>query len=186
MRLVLIGLELVSHGGTQAWNPSGGQSGEPDDKIVGQVTRSQDYPHLKWRAIYAVQATEMGREAVIQDAKRELESWTKRTAPRVEGKSLVELILEDGEGWEPRVVAQRYGVDEGFVRRKRMHANPPRGTEDGRKILPDDETTSDQTTAVAALRRRGLSQNEIAKTLGISQPTVSRLLKEARFRRSAA
>lgn len=174
MKAILLRLELVSHGATQAWNPSGGHSGEPDDRTVSLVLQHENPPHVRWRIIYDRQYTDAGREAVIKDAGRELESWTRRTAPQIDSKSLVDLILEDGEGWEPKVVAQRYGVDVAFVRRKRMHAG--RGTEDGKKLLPDTEPEDRQGKA-RELRRNGLSTRQIALILGVSQSAVMKWIK---------
>lgn len=177
MGAILVRLELLSHGATQAWNPSGGQSGEPDDKTVAQVVSSENPPHIRWRIIYDRQVTDAGREAVITDAKAELESWSKRTAPQIAGKSLVELILEDGEGWEPKIVAQRYGVDEGFVRRKRLNAG--RGTEDGRKVLSEVAEVVDRTEQARELRKQGLSTRQIAVVLGCHQTQVMRWIRKS-------
>lgn len=188
---VLLKLELVSHGSCQAWNPSGGQSGEPDDKVFGQVERGCGHqsdgdewcrhcdPHIRYRIQYRRQQTDLGREAVIGDAEAELAAWT-GTAPRakIDGKSLVDLILEDGEGWEPKIVAQRYGVDEAFVRRKRMHADPPRGSEDGKKLMPDPEPI-DRSEKAREFRARGMSTRMIAETLGVSQSAVMKWIRRA-------
>ena len=176
MRIILLSLELISHGSTQAWNPSGGQSGEPDDKTVNQVIAHDQPPHLQWKAIYAIQATDLGREAVITDAKKELDSWTRRVAPRITGKTLEELILEDGEGWDPKIVAQRYGCDANFVRRKRLAAG--RGTEDGKKLLPAPEPI-DRAEKARELRARGASTRTIAETLGVTQSAVMKWIRKA-------
>ena len=185
MAAVLLRLELVSHGSTQAWNPSGGFSGEPDDKIVTLVASRPTFPHLQWRQRYEKAASagdwlECG--AVLRAATAELEAWTRRTAPRIEGKPLAEILIEDGEGHEAEVVARRFGVDAAFVRRRRLAVG--RDVETGKKLVVTAQ--DDQVDVAATLHRRGLSQKEIALTLGISQPTVHRLLKEARFRRIPA
>lgn len=169
MAAILLRLELVSHGTTQAWNPSGGHSGEPDDKIAAQAQRPEKPPHIRWWIIYHRQTTDAGRLEVITDARQELESWTRRTAPRIEGKTLVELILEDGEGFEPQVVAQRYGVDVAFVRRKRMIAD--KDTETGRAAQPHDGSVA-RCEEARELRRRGMSSRQIALILGVSQSAV--------------
>jgi hypothetical protein len=177
MAAVLLRLELVSMGATQAWNPSGGQSGEPDDRVVSQVARHENPPHIRWRIIYERQATDAGREAVIADASKELEQWTRRVAPRIEGKSLVELILEDGEGWEPKIVAQRYGVDAAFVRRKRM--TDKRDTEDGKKLPDRVEEALDRMEKAKELRRQGLSTRQIAEILACHQTQVMRWVRKS-------
>lgn len=170
MAAILLRLELVSHGGTQAWNPSGGHSGEPDDRMAAIAQRPERPPHVRWRIIYEQQETDAGRIAVIADATAELESWTRRTAPRIEGKSLVELILETGAGHEPEAVAQRYGVDAAFVRRKRMHAG--KDMETGQDIEQADEQQVDPREKARELRRKNLSTRQIAMILGVSQSAV--------------
>lgn len=177
MTAILLRLELLSHGGTQAWNPSGGQSGEPDDKMVGIVVGRPDFPHLAWRRRYDEQGDDVGRERIITEAEKELKAWTGQgERPKIEGASLVDLILEDGEGWEPKVVAQRYGVDEAFVRRKRMAAG--RGTEDGKELLPNADPV-DRTEKARELRRRGMSTRMIAETLGVSQSAVMKWIRQS-------
>ena len=176
MAAILLRLELVSHGSSQAWNASGGQSGEPDDKMVAVVAGRPTFPHLLWRERYENAQTDLARATIIAGAREELKAWTHRTGPKIEGKPLSEIIIEDGEGFEAEVVARRFGVDAGFVRRIRMKA--ARGTEDGRKIAPDDNPT-DRRSKARELRRRGLSTRQIAEILECHQTQVMRWIREA-------
>lgn len=176
MRGILLRLELLSYGSTQAWNPSGGHSGEPDDRIITLVLVHDQPPHIHYRDQYAAQTTPADRAKVIEEARLELKHWTGHERPRIEGKTLVELILEDGEGWEPQIVAQRFGVDAAFVRRKRMIAGYD--TETGK---PSTKTTepADRLERARDLRQRGMSTRQIALILGCHQTQVMRWIKKA-------
>lgn len=169
MRTVLLRLEMLSHGATQAWNPSGGHSGEPDDRVVTMVLRHDEPPHLKWKRIYRVTLGADAKEQVVKDAAKELEEWCKRPAAPAGSKSFVEIMIEDGDGYEPQIVAQRYGVDIAYVRRQRARAG--RDTETGRKLAPVDES-SDRPAKARELRRRGMSTRQIAFILSVSQSAV--------------
>lgn len=178
MRGILLRLELLSHGATQAWNPSGGQSGEPDDRIITILLIHDTPPHIHYRNLYEQQQTHADRETIITQARDELKHWTGHTPrPRIEGKTLVELILEDGEGWEPEIVAQRFGVDPGFVRRKRMVAGYD--TETGKASSPTITEPADRLERAKDLRQRGLSTRQIALILGCHQTQVMRWIKKA-------
>lgn len=175
MRTVLLGLELLSHGATQAWNPSGSPSGEPDDRTVTFVLRHEEPPHLAWQRIYNRQRHDTGRETVIDDAAKELNTWTRRSAAQIEGKPITQWIIDDGEGWEPAIVAQRFGVDEAFVRRTRMRAD--RGTEDGKPVQQTSGPV-DRPTKARKLRAGGMSTRQIAVILDTHQTQVMRWIRQ--------
>lgn len=174
MAAILLRLEMVSHGSTQAWNASGGHSGEPDDRMVALIAGRVSFPHLAWRDEYEGQSSVLGREEVIAGATRDLEAWTKRTLPQVEGKSLAAIIVEDGEGFDAQIVAQRFNVDAALVRRFRMRAN--RGTEDGREVVPSG--SEDRPSRAREFRRAGLSTRQIAAILGCHQTQVMRWVRD--------
>ena len=172
MAAILLRLELVSHGSTQAWNPSGGHSGEPDDRIVALI--GDAFPHVVWRERYEAQTDDLGRERVITDATQELESWTRRVAPRVEGRPLRDLVVEDGEGFPAKIVAERFGVDVAYVRRWRNRAG--RDTETGREAQSVAENRPER---ARELRRQGLSTRQIATILACHQTQVMRWIRDA-------
>lgn len=176
MASVLLRLEMLSHGSTQAWNASGGHSGEPDDRVLTLVLSADEPPHLRWRRIYRTAITIDGRLRIIDEAQQELRFWTRRTVPQVENtKSLVDLILEDGEGYEPAVVARRFGVDVAYVRRQRARAQ--RGTEDGRELHADEP--ADRVSKARELRGAGLSTRQIAVILDCHQTQVMRWIRKS-------
>jgi transposase-like protein len=175
MATVLLRFEMVSNGSCQAWNPSGGHSGEPDDKVVLLMLRHDEPPHLRWKRIYSRATSALQCVQIIESATQELEAWTRRVAPKVENtKSLVDLILEDGKGHEPDVVARRFGVDAAYVRRLRARAGI--GIEDGRKI--DLNGNGDRPAKARQLRARGMSTRQIATILDAHQTQVMRWIRQ--------
>lgn len=179
MRAILMRLELLSFGSVQAWNPSGGRSGEPDDRFVSLVLRADEPPHLHYRARYDGAKSDGGRERVIDAAQAELESWSRRTAPvPAETRPLDKLILEDGAGWEAELVARRFGVDPAFVRRVRQRANL--GSDDGCPVVPmDGMDIAEKRRHAQELKARGLSQRQIGLHLGVDAKTVRKYLSAA-------
>lgn len=181
MRETLAKLEMLSHGATVSYNKSGGESGEPDDKVAGQVARGvEEPPHVLFRRRYDDQAGDVGRRTVWEEADAELKAWKRRTAPVQNTISEDEQILEDGEGWDPEWVGRRFDRSPAWVRRLRQRNG--RHSETG---LPAASDTGDLTDWIVNMNRGGLSQPQIAKRLGTSQATVSRTLKMHRFRRQS-
>lgn len=179
MRAILLRLELLSHGSTQAWNGSGGHSGEPDDRMVGLIGSTRLLPHIVWRRLYDQAASDERRADVIDAAGSELADWTRRSAPAPgTAKSLTDLIVEDGEGHDPRSVGQRFGVDAAFVRRIRHGAGLD--TETGRKPEPVVPTgNAEKAERARELRARGLTLRQIALHLRIGVGNVHRILSDA-------
>lgn len=176
MREILFRLELVSNGSTQAWNSSGGQSGEPDDKVVTQAAVAHllgEMPaHLAYRVRYERASTEGGRARIVTEAREELKALTRRIAPMpTDTKTLADVIIEESVGYEPRVVAQHYGVDPTYVRRTRMRAG--RDPETGRVPRPVRQPDIEQRRRRAQeLRERGLTVRQIAMHLRVSPRTI--------------
>jgi len=175
MRQVLLRLEMVGHGATQAWNASGGHSGEPDDRMVAQIVRGEQPPHLIYARRWQTAKTESSRLTILTEAEAELTSWIKRQSPAVATKSDSEIMLEDGAGHSAETAARRFGVHQAFIRR--LRAKNDRDPETG---LP---WGSERAELASELSRSGLSQAQIAKRLGVSQQSVSRLIQRHRFRR---
>jgi transposase len=168
MRTVLMRLELLSHGSTQAWNASGGHSGEPDDRTITMVLVGDEPPHLRYRRLYGTATTDEARIRIVTEAETELTSWLRRKELPKTTISLVDLILEDGKGYEPDLVARRYGVDAAFVRRQR--ARKDLDTETGEKAAAVDR--SDKPAKARELRKLGMSTRQIAFMLDASQSAV--------------
>ena len=170
MRGVLARLELISHGSVQAWNPAGGR-GRQDALYPPGDPRP---PHIVFRELYDAAGSDEKRRGVIGAARAELESWTRRTA-RVEASvSLEDLIIEKGVGWDAESVALSLRCNVRRVRKTRRE----RARDELGYLL-------EAPAAVLAvlLAAEGLPQVVIARRLGVSQPTVSRMLRFRRGRR---
>ena len=178
--VVLWKLELISHGPCQAWNPSGGHTGEPDDRVVAIVDRGDDPEHLSYRRRYLKAKTTTSREAVIRDAEETHLAMVKRQKPATVSISEMDVICRDGEGWEAEVIARERRVTPSFVRKARVADG--RDPETGYKLALSIEGMSRADWA-RSLQEQGLSQAEIADRMSTSQPTVSRLLKTRRIDR---
>lgn len=178
---ILFKLELLSWGGTQAWNKSGGPGGEPDDRMVSLVQRQKSYlerpPHLHYRELYGRQSSNAGRLAVLTEATEHWQSSVKRTASTEDtenAKTFEECILEDGEGWSAEAVGQHFNIAAAFVRRIReRHA---RSTEDGSEV---NGCVDDPVSRAKELQKKGLTTRQIALTLGSNHTQVARWLKRA-------
>lgn len=174
MRVVLMRLEMCSFGSTQAWNASGGFSGEPDDKVVFQVVRRDDPPFVVYGRRYAGCRTDDQRRACISDATSELEAILVRptSAKDAPWVSVETVVLQDDIGSEPQIVAYRRGLSVAHVRKIRMRDG--RDAESGEKLdgvaarLP----ASERRLRAAELRDRGLSLRQIALHLRVSAEMV--------------
>lgn len=177
MRTVLLRLELLSQGSTQAWNASGGHSGEPDDRMVAIVARSEKPLLVFYREMFDRAWSDRRREEIIEAAEKEVNDWVKRPAPAPEQtKPLEEWILEDGVGYEPEIVARKFNVDAAFVRRVRQRNG--RGSEDGRVTEVVLLGLVERAAKARELRDKGLSLRQIGMYLNVGASTVSRYLSE--------
>ena len=179
MRGLLARLEMLSHGSVQAWNASGGHSGEHDDKMVAIVARRvEEAPHVFYRRVYFAAETK-NRERIYEEALGVYKAWVRTPLPpqrdddgEEKNVTLEGWILEDGKGWEPELVARRFNVDPAFVRRIRQRKQ--RNTETG---LPLDGTVvarDERAERAKELHAKGLTLRQIALHLGTDPTTVRR------------
>jgi hypothetical protein len=176
MRAVLTQLELCSSGATQAWNASGGGSGEPDDRLVNLVIRSEEPTYLRYARRWDGCKSDRSRQLVLDEAKAELEHWRKRQAPVAESIPLEQMILEDGQGKDVLLVASQFRVDQALVRRLRARHSRDQDTGLPLDGLPRPEPSERRTEALR-LQANGLTYRQIAMYLGCTATTVMRDLK---------
>jgi hypothetical protein len=148
VRQIAAELELLSHGATTSFGASG--SGVPGSREPSGESRP---PHLAFLADW-----DRNGDSVLERWNQTLKSWKGGGKVRPAGVSEREIVLTDGEGFSPDDVAMRYRLTASMVRKWRL--------EDGRNV-----DTGKRVTA------KGKTQQEIAAELGVSQPTVHRLLK---------
>lgn len=176
---ILLRLELVSHAATLNYNPSGGQGGEPDDRMVALVLRNDEPPHLTFRRRYRGCVTDKDRAAVITAAQAELDVWTKprdwqalKDAPSITED---QVILADGQGWSPEDLAQAHRTTPSRVRKLRKAAGLD--TETGKERVADALDRDEKIVKARELRDNGHSNKQIALILGTSPQTVARFLQ---------
>jgi hypothetical protein len=169
MRRILARLELVSHGSVQAWNASGGHSGEPDDRIVALIARGTErYPHELYREAYNLADTDKDRAMVLEQAAAELKSIIKRASAGNATLSFDDLVIEDGQGYSVAMAAHHFNVSSAFIRRVRVRRG--RDPEDGRQPVE----VVDRAARARELRAQGLSTREIALMVGTNLKQVWR------------
>jgi len=117
------------------------------------------------------EAVKAPAEEHVEEARAELQAIRRRdpdTLVPEEGRDAwEERLIEEGEGYEARVVATSFSTSVQVVTRARK--------KHGRDPNNGLEVSSPEVRA-AQLRKQGLNQGQIARALGVSQPTVSRLL----------
>ena len=175
MRKILLKLECLSYGSTQAWNPSGGHSGEPDDRVMLQVLQPTSALHLVYRRRYESQLSDDGRLRVIEEAEKEWDHYRQRQDPPPEQKgSFDDWILEDFVGVPAQEVAIRRLTTASHVRKVRLRAG--HDPEVGGAVLPMGQRLArdERQKRVKELRAKGLSQRQIAMHLQCDVATVNR------------
>lgn len=174
MRGLLGRLEMLSHGSTQAWNKSGGQSGEPDDRMVATVAkRVEEAPHVFYRRVYEAASSDESRRSIFREAEGLLNEWTCRTAPLIaESVPLADLVITDGAGHPAEYVAQHFNLDPAFVRRLRVRRE--RDPENGELPVIIDRPRDERIVKAKEMRDRGLSLKQIAMHLGTNAMSVKR------------
>jgi len=175
-RHVLLHLELVSHGACQAWN-SDGRGGQDHVLPPGEL----DPPHIRHRRYWDRQVSDDGRRLVLKIASDELASITRRTTTIVS--------LSDREILTRNVLDCKGELDTDAAVRCRCTIKQVR------EIRVRNDLTADRGERIiggnraewaAKLKSQGLTETAIAERMGVSQPTVNRLLKARRLRVAAA
>lgn len=165
---ILAQMEMVSHGTTMRWNPSGG-TGESD------LPPGEPHPmHEHWRQRW-LNATPDRRPGVLEDARAALSAWRVQNQARGDGETwdqLAQRIVDEGLGWSPSEVAQALHVTESQVRK-------------ARERYKRHVETGHHTATVVTLHRGGRSVREIARLTGLPPATVQRRIDDYRTRRAA-
>jgi hypothetical protein len=177
VRQLLAELELLSHGSTTAWNPTGGGSAAED---AGIPHGESNPPHLRLRAQYLEQADDAGRERVVEEMRTTLRGRRGPTADRgaVTGETRAEedaRILQSGEGFDVLDVARRFDCTSSRVRRLRLADG--RDAERGHRV--DQQAGDDDAQRARRMKAQGMSERQIALALGRHRTTVTRWLKKS-------
>lgn len=171
-RQILAEMELLSHGSVTAYNSSGrGES----DVVVPQGEAHP--PHIEFAARYEQERDDERRRRVLEEARRYLQDWKRRTSPVVDdGSSEDDWIVRDGEGYEAEQVARKFNTTVSRVRKLRMADD--RDTEFGlpSRFAPRLAATPDR---IRNLADQGCTERQIAFQVGVSKSTVRRALGKA-------
>jgi DNA invertase Pin-like site-specific DNA recombinase len=176
VRQLLAELELLSHGSTTAWNPTGGTG---DDVVV--PFGESDPPHLRLRARYLAQTADAGRARVVEEMRVTLRGHRGVSVDRsvVVGESREAedaRILQTGEDFSAEEVARRFNCTPTRVRRLRLADG--RDVERGRRSAPA-APVADAAGQALRMKANGMSERQIALVLGQHRTTVTRWLKKA-------
>ena len=172
MRAVIVRLQLVSQVAARAYGGGGGMGGHPSSKPpAGEA-------HPEWERLladYNVALDDAGRTRVLERAKQALGAWRRSHGAIVAAVNLDTLVVEDGEGYDAEMVAQRYGLTAAHVRRIRQRAGrrPDDGSNPDAKRLPREQRRAE----ARRMREKGMSTRQIAAVLGVGQSTIVEDLK---------
>jgi hypothetical protein len=175
-RQTLAELELVSHGTTTRYNPSGGTS----DNDTGKPAGESRPPHLHWQEKWhATPADKRGR--VEQDAADDLKALRGHnlTDPHQRASLTVDQRVLDAAGYAAEHVAQSLGLAANHVRRIRQRAG--QDPETGHVAHPATRETLTETTEtrVIELHAQGFTYRQISTVVSVSKSTVERIIKKA-------
>jgi transposase len=178
IRATLIRLTLLSQVAAHSYGGGTG-GGHPSSSAPAGESRPS---HERLHADYERALSNADRQRVLDRAKAELESWRK-CAVKVDGSikadvTFDEIVLEDGEGFDAELVAQRFGIAVAHVCRIRHRAgrNASDGTDPEASGLPREKRRAE----AVRMRGKGMSQRQIALALGCSPFTINRDLREAK------
>lgn len=180
IRQVLANLELTSNGSVQAWNASGGHSGEPDDKVVNLVIHPPIAPHHHYRFLFT-QATSIDEcEQLLTEAQAELASIRRRTSPNVahltDREILDDRIINEGHGCSPADVALALFCTPRRVQQVRIRDG--RNPLTGHKIVLDD-VSDDAREHVRTLIAQGMTERQVFQITGVKKTTIRRICGRA-------
>lgn len=168
---VLAELEMLSHGGTTNYAPSGAAfdaSAPPGERGP---------PHIYWRDEMEAASPERC-ERLLEQAREELKAWRKRATPppRIETEHELEArVIREGRGWTVEQIAFHCRCTERFVRRARQRAGVNPVTGEG-IVLPDE---MDRREKAIKLADKGMTERQIAMITGLSKSTIRRVIGKA-------
>jgi hypothetical protein len=166
MRDVLIRLSLLSQMPARAYGAGG--AGHPSSC---EPTGSSHPPYERLRSDYERATSNAERQRVIAQAKAELAPGKTVIDPSIKADvGLDQIIVEDGEGYDAQMVAERYGLAAAHVRRIRQRAE--RRPDNGAKLDAERLPTDRRRAEARRMRLKGMTTRQIAAVLGVKQPTI--------------
>lgn len=175
MQDVLLAMTMLSNGTTQAWDKSGSQ-GKPGSRILVLVEKPiADVYRERWENANGPTS----RRAILEEARRELDQWRgwlRRDVPAGETPEQEERrLLQEGKGFDPNAVAQRFRTSATRVRRLRRAAGLNEETGAGHVVSAPDDSPE----RIRELAAQGMSVRAIAMLTRASKSTVDRVVRRA-------
>jgi hypothetical protein len=189
IRSILANMELLAHGSTANWSPTGRSHGGSYGRPPGDEHPPHEHWAKRWEKAVYDDLEEEYREAtmitrhrkrVIEKAQADLDSYRKRAEGRVVGESEESLearVVREGTGWTIEEVAQHCRCTPTFVRRARRKAGIDE--QHGKGIIVEMVTRDERAEKARAMRARGLPLRAIAMHLGCDVATIHRDLARA-------
>jgi hypothetical protein len=175
MRVVLKDLEMLSHGSVTSWDSSGG-GGKPGSRLLVMHERPL---HDVFRERWENAKGPTSRRAILEEARRELDQWRgwlRRDVPAGETPEQEERrLLQEGKGFDPNAVAQRFRTSATRVRRLRRAAGLNEETGAGHVVTAPDDSPE----RIRELAAQGMSVRAIAMLTRASKSTVDRVVRRA-------
>lgn len=160
-RQLYVDLAMLSHGSTQAFD-SAGAAGIPDSR---EPSGDATPPHERFRIDY-----ERRGSSALPYWQKVLNDWRGQGRVVPKGKSEDDLILEDGEGFSPKEVAEKFRCTPTRVRR--LRAAHKRDAETGVPLAK-------LKAKIGELRAQGKSYRAIGEELGRSKTRIHDLDRAA-------
>lgn len=175
IRQVLAELELISHGTTANWAPTGHAS-----EGAAMPPGESQPPHLYWRGQWLRAVDEEDERRVLAGARRELASLRKRSEVKVKMETEEELearIVREGRGEPVTTVAMAMRCTSTFVRKARLKAGMSVTTGKAPKGIAIG--TVDQREHAEHMAENGATERQIEFVTKLPKTTVRRILGRA-------
>lgn len=194
MRSILANMELLAHGSTANWSPTGRSRGGSYGRPPGDERPPHEYWRARWeRAVrddeeWTIEAMLTNceevvkhRRGVIAKAQADLDSYRKRAEGEIVGETAGELearVVCEGDGWTVADTALHCRCTTTFVRKARLKAGRSVVTGKAPKdlVIAADDGLRDR---ALKLKREGVSGRGIRLILGIGGSKLEQLLREA-------
>jgi hypothetical protein len=170
MNRVVLRLKLVQHGNTSSFSDSSSTHAD------SRPPTGEAHPIVEqFIKDYQRAFSDETKRRVLDRAKAELAAIYRPRTSIPDEKTIDEVIVDDGVGFDPRMVAERFGLSEHHVRRIRQRAG--RVADDGTKPPDEDLTRDERQQEARRMKNNGMSTRQIALALHVSQTLICADLK---------
>ncbi len=188
---LLLQMDLLPEGSVCNYNASGGHGSDDGARVprlYGEMPAEDRPLGVLWRARFAATTDLQHRWALLAAGRDELAAFKVRGdvgRDLLSDREILRANILGAKGWAAADVARRWNCTERYVRRVRAEDGRDGETGEAGRIVAAATAIDRQAQAVDLIENHGLSQVEAARRMGISQPTIHRLLKTRRATREA-